>query len=148
MRTTFILLCGLLFIVAFSSSPTAPSANEPSQFNRNDPCTIPDQHAKIAGQEVLCQKDSQGNYAWMPADQTNNGNQNQSQPTMIGGACNLANALKMVGGGLGICRAGSWRYALPMMSHQGHTRPAQTGIPPLTKYLVNPRVLVHPHKFT
>jgi hypothetical protein len=117
MRTTFILLCGLLFIVACGSSPTAPSANKPSQSNqemtRNEPCSPPGQQANIAGQEVLCQKDAQGVYAWMPADQTNNGDQNQSQPTMIGGACNLANALKMVGGGLGICRDGSWHYALP-----------------------------------
>jgi len=86
------------------------NADQPNQeMTLNGPCTTPDQHAKIADQEVQCQKDAQGIYAWLPASQTNNGDQSGK----IGGACTVANALKMVGGGMGICRDGSWHYALP-----------------------------------
>ena len=79
----------------------------------NGPCTTPNQHANIAGQEVLCQKDAQGIYAWVPYDQTINGNNDLPQRAMLGGACSGADALRIVDGGLGICRDNSWRYALP-----------------------------------
>ena len=92
------------------SSNQSPTTQEQTL---NGPCTTPDQHAIIAGQEVLCQKDAQGIYAWVPYDQAINGNNGLPQRAMLGGACSGADALRIVDGGLGICRENSWRYALP-----------------------------------
>ena len=90
------------------------NADQPNQeMTLNGPCTTPDQHANIAGQEVLCQKNSQDKYAWLPAAPQNNGDQNGSQPAMIGSACSTANTFKSVGEGVAVCRDGSWHYALP-----------------------------------
>lgn len=108
MRTLFMWLCCLFFIVACGSTTTAPAANSTNAapIAANEPCSQADARAEGNGQALICMLDQSDVLRWQ-ADTTTTAQSAPDQAMTLNGPCTTPDQHAKIGGQEVLCQKDS-----------------------------------------